>query len=338
MDPKMMQTFCMELADKFYAHLAQFPFLKDAIEQAESLGVNRYMLLGVTMALVMLSLFLTLPGFLGAEEGASGALDKKDFRAFKLIEREELSHDVRRFRFALQSPRQVLGLPIGQHITLRYVDAVTQEEVQRSYTPVTSDDELGYLDFVIKVYKVGTNERFPMGGKMSQHLDGLKIGDSIMMRGPRGELDYQGCGAFSIVHGLGKKQEVKQYKVKRLGMIAGGTGITPMLQVIRAIIKNPADTTEVWLVFCNQTEGDILLRKELEALPKNRFHLWYMLDRPPADWKFGTGFIQEDTLRDHLPPPDAETMIFNCGPPPMVKSAADKLVKLGYQESQFFNF
>jgi len=41
----------------------------------------------------------------------------------KLIEREEISHDTRRFRFALQSDRHVLGLPIGKHISLKYTDS-----------------------------------------------------------------------------------------------------------------------------------------------------------------------------------------------------------------------
>lgn len=52
------------------------------------------------------------------------------------------------------------------------------------------------------------------------------------------------------------------------------SGITPMLQVIRAILKDQNDKTELWLLFANQTEDDILLRKELESIPNDRFHLW----------------------------------------------------------------
>lgn len=327
-----------QVADVLLAHLEKISFMKKALEQADALGLSRYHLVGLSVLLVALSLILSVVPVFGPNRSAAGggALSKEEFRAFKLIEREEISHDVRRFRFALQHKRQLLGLPIGQHITLRFVDEAG-EEVQRSYTPVSSDDDLGIVDFVIKVYKP-SEPRFPVGGKMSQHLDGLKIGESILMRGPRGELDYRGEGKFSIVKGIGKKAETKQHSVKKIGMIAGGTGITPMLQVIRAILKNPADKTEVWLVFGNQTEDDILLRKELEALPKARFHLWLMLDRPPSGWAQGSGYITEETLKQHLPAPDADTMVFNCGPPGMIKSAADKLVTLGFSESQFFNF
>lgn len=58
-------------------------------------------------------------------------------------------------------------------------------------------------------------------------------------------------------------------------------GITPMLQIIKAILKDPEDTTTVSLLFANQTEDDILLRSELEWLNKNHknFSLWYTVDR-----------------------------------------------------------
>jgi cytochrome-b5 reductase len=56
----------------------------------------------------------------------------------------------------------VLGLPIGQHISLKFTDD-EGKEVQRSYTPVSSNDEKGYVDFVIKVYFKNSHPRFPEG-------------------------------------------------------------------------------------------------------------------------------------------------------------------------------
>jgi len=50
------------------------------------------------------------------------ALNPKEFQKFKLISKEEISHDTRRFTFSLQSPTTKLGLPIGQHISLRFID------------------------------------------------------------------------------------------------------------------------------------------------------------------------------------------------------------------------
>lgn len=170
---------------------------------------------------------------------------------------------------------------------------------------------------------------------MSQHLESLKIGDSVLMKGPKGHLEYLGQGAFTIAH---KKNNVVKYSKRKIGMVAGGTGITPMLQVIRAIVKDPSDSTELWLMFGNQTEEDILLRKELEAIPKHKLHLFYTLDRPPANWNQGVGFVTKEMCRDHLPPASSDTMIFMCGPPLMMKSVQDHLVSLGLSESYFFSF
>lgn len=53
-----------------------------------------------------------------------------------------------------------------------------------------------------------------------------------------------------------------------IGMVAGGTGITPMLQVLEHILANPNDRTKVHLVFANEEERDILLKPRLDALAK----------------------------------------------------------------------
>ena len=66
-------------------------------------------------------------------------------------------------------------------------------------------------------------------------------------------------------------------------MIAGGSGITPMLQIIAAVFADSNDDTELALLYANQSEGDILVRQELEAYQKEypgQFKLWYTLDRP----------------------------------------------------------
>ena len=77
------------------------------------------------------------------------ALDKDRKIPFKLVKREEVSHDTRKFTFELQSAEHVLGLPVGNHM---YLSArVGGELVRRPYTPVTSDDELGFFELVIKV-------------------------------------------------------------------------------------------------------------------------------------------------------------------------------------------
>ena len=144
-----------------------------------------------------------------------------------------------RFVFNLPKSAPVLGLPVGKHFKVyapapkpsvagqwngREDPESEESEIERKYTPTTADCDIGHVDLVIKVYKGGESERFLDGGKMSQYMDSLKIGDSITLSGPWGMNEYLGCGKFKI----GSKER----SCTKLGMLAGGTGITPMLQVM----------------------------------------------------------------------------------------------------------
>jgi len=255
--------------------------------------------------------------------------------ALQLIKKVILSHDTRSFRFQLPSPEHCLGLPIGQHI---YLSAkVNGSLVVRPYTPVTSDEDLGYVDLVIKVYHANVHPKFPEGGKLTQHLESLAIGDTIDVRGPSGLLEYDGRGQFAIKPD--KKSDANQVKAKQVSMIAGGTGITPMLQIIRAVFRDPEDTTCLSLLFANQTEEDILLRKELEEVANeypDRFKLWYTVDKPGPEWQFSSGFINAEMIEKALFPPSQDNLVLMCGPPPMINFACiPNLDKLGYQAMRF---
>jgi cytochrome-b5 reductase len=253
------------------------------------------------------------------------ALDASQKIPFALAEKINLSHDTRLYRFALQTPEHILGLPIGQHMFLSAT--INDKPVSRAYTPVSSDDDVGRFDLVVKVYPQGN---------MSRHLDSLNVGDTILVQGPRGRLTYAGMGEFLIRGADG----VQSRNIKRVGMMAGGTGITPMLQVITAILKNPLDKTQINLIFANQTEQDILCRSDLERLSQDpRFKVWYTVDRPADDWKYSQGFITAEMIQKHLPAPADDVLMLMCGPPPMVKFACvANLEKLGFKEHHHFAF
>ena len=84
---------------------------------------------------------------------------------------------------------------------------------------------------------------------MSQYLNSLNLGDTIDVRGPSGKVVYLGRGYLKVKL-PGKPETIRH--CRQLGLIAGGTGITPMLQIIRAVFKDPQDTTKVFLLFANQ--------------------------------------------------------------------------------------
>jgi cytochrome-b5 reductase len=121
---------------------------------------------------------------------------------------------------------------------------------------------------------------------------------------------------------------------KEIGMIAGGTGITPMFQLIRGICEDDKDLTQVSLIYANRAEGDILLRKELDRFatlyPQN-FRLWYVLDSPSPQWQFGKGYITKAMIAEKLPSPSKDAKILLCGPPGMINASKKSLVELGFE-------
>lgn len=87
-------------------------------------------------------------------------------------------------------------------------------------------------------------------------------------------------------------------------MIAGGTGITPMLQIIRAALKNPKDHTNINLIYANVNHEDILLKKELDELAAKhteRFRVYYVLNNPPENWSGGVGFVSKAQVENWMP-------------------------------------
>jgi len=70
-----------------------------------------------------------------------------------------------------------------------------------------------------QVYFKNVHPKFPDGGKMSQYLENMKIGETIDVRGPSGLLVYKGQGQFAIK--ADKKSEAVIKKYKKVSMIAG---------------------------------------------------------------------------------------------------------------------
>ncbi|MDA9098096.1 ferredoxin--nitrite reductase [bacterium] len=248
----------------------------------------------------------------------------------KLESKADVSPDTRIFRFSLPTDKHILGLPVGQHVRMQFVDS-SGKEVSRPYTPISSDDNLGFVEFMVKVYDAGV---------CSKHLDGLKIGDSMTFSGPTGNLTYTDRGEFTVYDPVSGESTVRK-GIKHLGMVCGGTGITPMLQVVKQIFGDVGDTTRVSLVFANKTEGDILLKTELDTLAKEHKNLsvQYTVDSASAGWKGSTGFVDAKMLKEHLPAFSAETQILMCGPPAMVEKAiTPALEALGFNEKTYMKF
>ena len=244
----------------------------------------------------------------------------------KLSKRTKINHDTFQFRyfkiltnyrFDFPSKNQEFGMPIGGYVvfyaTVKNSETGKEEEIGRKYTPTSEVHQKGYVEFIIKVYRAGENPRFPHGGLMTQYLEKLPAGEFMKIEGPKGKLSYLGHGNFYI----SKKYHIK----KNIGMVAGGSGITPSFQIIQAVVKN-RDSIKLHLLYGNKSEKDIIIREELEQLHEDypdHFELTYIIDKAehPDTWKYETGYITEEILKKYMPEEGEDTLIVTCGPPIM---------------------
>ncbi|KAA3476935.1 NADH-cytochrome b5 reductase-like protein isoform X1 [Gossypium australe] len=268
------------------------------------------------------------------ETGPKVALKSDKWLEFKLQDTARVSHNTHLFRFSFD-PSAKLGLDVASCILTRAPlgqDAEGKTKyVIRPYTPISDPDAKGYFDLLIKVYPEG---------KMSQHFASLKPGDVVEVKGPIEKLRYS-------------PNMKKHIGMVRAGFIAGGTGITPMLQVIEAILKNPDDKTQVSLLYANVSPDDILLKQKLDILAASHPNLkvFYTVDNPTKTWKGGAGFISKDMVTKGLPGPAEDTLILVCGPPGMMEHISGGKAKdysqgeltgilkeLGYTEQMVYKF
>lgn len=280
-------------------------------------------------------------------------LDPKKWKASQLIHKKIISHDSRIFRFALQHEDQILGLPVGQHVYLRVkrTNATGEvETVQRAYTPYSSNTQRGFIDILIKVYfppKPSTDvQPFFEGGKMTMMLENAGIGTgsdafTVELKGPIGHFTYLGNRQIELSPG----NQIR--KIDKLAMIAGGSGITPIWSIIKAIADEQLSSASIepipiWIIYGNRTEEDILIREELDHLTSSlngTLRIWHVLssDSVLDGWKMGKGRVNLDCLRQHLPAPNVkpegdagDTLALVCGPPAMEKTVSTGLKELGW--------
>jgi ferredoxin-nitrite reductase len=254
-------------------------------------------------------------------EGTLVALKPGETIKLKLIEKEQVTANSVRVRFELPSPEHVLGLPVGQHVVM------TIDGVSRPYTPISRDADKGFMDLLVKIYDQGA---------LTQKLNAVEIGSTVDFEGPKGLVTYTARGEFSTRNPA--TGEIAKKSCKSIAMIAGGTGITPMLQVIRQIFNDVGDTTRVNVLFANVSSADILMKKELDALASAHKNLTvhYAIDADEPGWTGEVGYVSADMIKkcELLKPSgllnklfgsadgvDEETAVLVCGPPAMVEKA-----------------
>lgn len=225
-------------------------------------------------------------------DGAKIALNSKEWRTFRVGEVEQVTSNVTRIRFDLPSEEHEMGLSVASCLMARA--DIDGKMVARPYTPTSMNEDKGHMELVVKGYPQG---------KLSKHIVNLQVGDELEMKGPF------------------KKIEYTPNMKKEIGMVAGGSGITPMLQVIRQILKNPLDKTKIHLLFANVSENDIILRDVLDALEHlhgDRLKITYCVDKASPGWTGCTGYVTKEMLETYMPKPSDDNIVFVCGPPALM--------------------
>merc|ERR1719343_1258095 len=137
----------------------------------------------------------------------------------------------------------------------------------RPYTPVSTNAMLGQFELMVKVYP---------DGKMSQFLDALEVGKPVHFKHVGGNVKIQ--------YPFNDKKEI--------GMIVGGTGITPMIQALHCVLGTKDDTAKVAMLYGSKTSEEILAKETLDAwqaLYADRFQVTHVLSDEPGDSSSWTG-------------------------------------------------
>lgn len=260
-------------------------------------------------------------------------LQPKNWNKAVLTSKVDVSHDSKIFTFKLDHPEQVLGLPTGQHALMRLRDPASREAIIRAYTPISYGDAKGTLDFVVKIYRPTKTQA---GGKMTMALDSIPIGHFVDFRGPLGKFEYLGESVCRIG---GKKRTVERFI-----MVCGGSGVTPIYQVLRAVAENDDDETECVVLNGNRFEEDILLKDELDDLMDKgdyRTRLVHSLTKPGDDWTGRRGRMDKAFFAEQVGAPeksDKSSMVLVCGPEALEKTVLESFTGMGWKEEDILFF
>jgi nitrate reductase (NAD(P)H) len=258
-------------------------------------------------------------------------LDQRAWHKSILHSKVAISWDTRIFTFKLEHDEQALGLPTGQHLMIRLRDPVTREAIIRSYTPISQTTQKGYCEILVKLY-FDTKER--AGGRMTKALDAIPVGHFVEFKGPIGKFEYLGHGDCLI-------NNKKRY-VKRFFMICGGSGITPIYQVLRAVMQDKGDPTTCVILDGNRLVEDILCKEDLDGFARDnvdRCKLLYTLTQGPDDWQGLRGRISAPLLKEHcVRGSDQDSLVLVCGPEALEKSAHKALNEQGWPDEDLLFF
>ncbi len=236
---------------------------------------------------------------------ATSALDPERFLDLKLKAVEPYNHNTSRFIFEL--PGGAAHSPVTSLVVVRGSEGAQGAPVDkkgnmavRAYTPISRPEHEGEVVLLIKKYEKGVISKYVH--------EQLKPGDTLAIKGPIPKFAYKSpsVSPFCFSHGFScfsRDETANEYE--HVALIGGGSGITPLYQLLDAALRDPANRTRFTLLYANVSEADILLRDELAALERAHPHalrVVHTLDNPSPGWTGAAGYVSRELLSAHVPP------------------------------------
>lgn len=228
-------------------------------------------------------------------------------------------------------PNWIAGLWPGGHFMFHSM--INGMPITRKYTPTSSIDTKGYVEFHIKIYKEDAVEKIK-SGIFTEWLDkNVHEGDHIYCEAPKGHIKYYGYGFFII--------KDKTFRgIKRVGLIAGGSGLTPLYSIMQSSTFVD-DGLEMVALISNRTKNDIFLKAELDnfCLFNKKLKVHHTLTRHDEK-KHGKraglfSRVNKKMLEEIEFPmkPTVDTLILICGPPNFEQDVMHLMSKQGFEKN-----
>ena len=201
--------------------------------------------------------------------------------------------------------RDAFAFKAGQHLTLRAT--IDGEDVRRNYSLCTAPAD---ADWMVTVKRIG-------GGLFSNWVgDTLKPGDTVEVMVPH--------GSFTTDFDVANK--------RHLVAIAGGSGITPVMSLIKTLLREEPQS-RFTLLYGNRDSSSVIFLEALAGLKDKhlgRLEIYHFLDAEEQDIALFNGMLSRERLEDAIPAlvPDAAAVDgwFICGPGPMMDAAEGALL------------
>lgn len=169
---------------------------------------------------------------------------------------------------------------------------------------------------------------------MTKALDSIPVGHFVEMKGPIGKFEYVAPGRCTV--------NAKPRSVKRFYMICGGSGITPIFQVLRAVMLDPLDATRCVVLNGNRLLEDILCKDDLDMFADQnpeRCRIVHTLTKAPEEWTGRRGRIDKELLAEWCEGRnDGESMVLVCGPEALEASVRGVLKGMGWADEDVLFF